>query len=86
VIPNRLDGGNHPFRATSLEGKSHQRTHLKSQKLFSLLYRKRHSHGRHETGNGTVVHGHGTRALVYRYHAALSLETGLGVPGDHGQM
>ena len=49
MIPDRLDSGNHPFEATSLEGKSHQCTDLKSQKLLSLLYREGHSHGRHET-------------------------------------
>jgi hypothetical protein len=86
VILDRLDRSNHPFEAASLEGKSDQRTHLKSEKLFSLLYWKGHSHGRHETGNGTVVQRHRAVALVNRDHATLSIETGLGMPGDHGQM
>ena len=86
MILHRLDSSNRPFEAANLEGKSDQRTPVKSEKLFSLLYRKGHSHGRHETGNGTVVQRHCPVALVHRYHAALSIETGLGMPGDHSQM
>jgi hypothetical protein len=86
VIPERLDSGNYPLRTASLEGKSHQGTHLESKKLPSLLYRKGHLHGRHETRNGTVVQRHHPVALVQRYDATLSLETGLRMPGDYSQM
>jgi hypothetical protein len=86
VILDRLDDGNHPFEATGLEGRSHPRTRLKSPELLGALYRKGHLHGRHETRNWTVIQGHYAFALVECHHAALSLETGLGMPGDHGQM
>jgi hypothetical protein len=86
VIPDRLDGSNHPFGATRQKRESYQCTRLKSHELLGALYRKGHLHGRHETRNRTVVQGHYAFGLVECHHAALSLETGFGMRGDYGQM
>ena len=85
MLPDRLASSDHPCRATRLEGKPHRRTHRESVKLLNLLDREGHSHGRHETRDGTVVQGHGALELVHRDHAAVGLETGLGMPKDGGQ-